>query len=277
MERLPDWLGLWRELVEAHTRGRQAASHPAEKEIWRTKARGMDRDVQRLWAKPDLVRAFVLAQLDSNETVLDIGAGTGAWAALMARTARQVTAVEPAEPMIEVMRERLVADGIPNVTIVEECWPEAKVEPHDYTLCSHAMYGAADLAAFVRRMNEVTRRTCFFVIRAPALDGVMAEAAAHVWGHPHDSPNFIVAFNAVLEMGIYPNVLMGELDLWEPWSHPTAEDALKEIKWRLDLVQDDRHDRFLADLLRRRLRCEDGRCMWPGGMRTALMYWPGQA
>jgi len=196
---------------------------------------------------------------------------------LMARTARQVTAVEPAEPMIEVMRERLVADGIPNVTIVEECWPEAKVEPHDYTLCSHAMYGAADLAAFVRRMNEVTRRTCFFVIRAPALDGVMAEAAAHVWGHPHDSPNFIVAFNAVLEMGIYPNVLMGELDLWEPWSHPTAEDALKEIKWRLDLVQDDRHDRFLADLLRRRLRCEDGRCMWPGGMRTALMYWPGQA
>ncbi len=72
MEKSPDWIKLWQELVEAHARGRRAAGHPDEKDIWRTKARDLDRGIDRAWAKPDVLRDFVLTRLDRHSTVLDI-------------------------------------------------------------------------------------------------------------------------------------------------------------------------------------------------------------
>jgi len=106
--------------------------------------------------------------------------------------------------MIAVMEENLVAEGVENVQIVQGAWPDASVASHDFSLCSHAMYGCPDLPAFVRVMMEVTRKTCFLVMWAPIVDGVLAEAAMRVWGHPHDSPNFQVGYNAMLPMGLFP-------------------------------------------------------------------------
>ena len=48
----------------------------------------------------------MLSQIDGDTTVLDIGAGTGSWTILLARQARQVTAVDPSPGMLEVLREK---------------------------------------------------------------------------------------------------------------------------------------------------------------------------
>jgi SAM-dependent methyltransferase len=276
MEKTTDWIQLWRELVEAHSWGRKRGKpRDANQDVWREKARQFHALVERRWAKPDSSRGFVVAQLDAHPgaTVLDIGAGTGAWVALLARHARKVTAVEPSQAMIEVMRQTLAAEGITNVEIVQQTWPDAAVGTHDFSLCSHAMYGYPDLPAFVGRMIEVTRRTCFLVLRVPTADGIMAKAATRIWGQPHDSPNFQVAYNALLQMGIYPSVIMEDTGLWPPWTHASLEDALEDVKRRFGLGENSEHDQFLTDLLRRRLTCEDGQYVWPPGVRSALVYW----
>ena len=174
--------------------------------------------------------------------------------------------------MIAVMRENLAAQGITNVEIVEAPWPDAPVAVHDFSLCSHAMYGSPDLPAFVRRIEQVTRRNCFLVLRAPAAGGVMAEAARHVWGHPYDSPNFQVAYNVLLRMGIRADVTFEEAGRWDPWRSATLADTLAEVKRRL-VLQTAEHDAFLTDLLARRLRAENGQLVWPNDMRSALVYW----
>ena len=207
METMTDWIVLWRELVEVKSRSLEPeAGAKPQTDVWSAKAHRFDENVKRRWTRPDSSRDFVLTQLDAlptDATVLDIGAGTGAWAALLARHARRVTAVEPSAAMIQVMRENLAAQDITNVEIVQGTWPDAPVRPHDFSLCSHAMYGYPDLPTFIRRMIAVTRRMCFLVLRAPFPNGVMAEAAQHIWGQPHDSPNFTVAYNVLLQMGIH--------------------------------------------------------------------------
>jgi hypothetical protein len=140
------------------------------------------------------------------------------------------------------------------VTIVEGGWPEADAAPHDVVLCSHALYGVADFAAFVRKMEATALRRCYLLLRVVTPDGVMAEAARHVWGQPYDSPNFQVAYNALLQLGIFANVLLEDTGLWKPWTNAT-------------------HDAFLRDLLARHLTEIDGQWVWPRGTRSALVYW----
>jgi 2-polyprenyl-3-methyl-5-hydroxy-6-metoxy-1,4-benzoquinol methylase len=274
MEKITDWNSLWRELVEIKARSRKqrpdAEPHP---DIWADKAIEYQEGVKRRWIRPDSSREFILSKMDPDSTVLDIGAGTGAWSALLSHHAKHVTAVEPSSAMIEVMRESLAAENITNVSILQGSWPHVSVEPHDFSLCSHAMYGSPDLRAFVLKMDACTRRTCFLLLRAPSLDGVRAEAARHIWGQPLDSPNFTIAYNILIQAGIYANVLMENTGLWKSRTSSSLEDALSSMKRFLGLNDSSEHDEYLMELLRRRLTWKDGQYVWPPEVRSALVYW----
>lgn len=273
MEKITDWSQLWEDLVEIRSAGRSDGASPAPGDPWNDRAIAFKQGVRRRWERPDSSRDFILSRLDAGSTVLDIGAGTGSWAVLLARRARQVTAVEPSPAMIAVLSASLEEEGIRNVSIVEGNWPEVYVEPHDFSLCSHAMYGVPDLEAFILRMIACTRRTCFLLLRAPSLDGIRAEAARHIWGQPLDSPNFTIAYNILIGMGIYANVLMEDTGLWKPRVSPSIEEAHRDLKRFLGLADSPEHDGYLLTLLRRRLHWRCGRYLWPPEVRSALVYW----
>lgn len=272
MGEITDWAELWRNLAQMQQERRRAVAGSADP--WQERARSYQSRVEHRWAKPDASRQVVATHLAAapEATFLDIGAGTGAWAVYLAPRAARITALEPSPAMLSVMREVLAAKGISNVTTVQAAWPDAEVAPHDFSLCAHAMYGALDLPAFVRRIEQVTRRTCFMIFRAPSADGVMAEAARRVWGHSYDSPNFQIAYNVLLQMGIRANVCFEEAPGWPPWTSATLDEALNDVKRRL-MLNTAEHDRFLLDLLQRRLHQEDGQWVWPRAMRSALVYW----
>jgi len=280
MEKVTDWVKLWRELVGAQSHmWKKKKSSEAEEDHWRDKARSFSESVKQRWAKPDPHRDFILSLLKTNpgSTVLDIGAGTGGWAIPMARFAAKVTAIEPSAEMIRVLRENMEEGGVRNVEIILDSWPEAEVGPHNFSLCSHSMYGFPDLPAFVHSMTRATKNTCLMLMRAPSHDAIMAKAAMKIWGHPHDSPNFQVAYSALLQIGLYPHVLMGDPDQWPPWTSASYEDALAEIKRRFALESRPDHDAFLLDLLKSRLTFRDGKYVWPLEVRSALVYWKGSA
>jgi 2-polyprenyl-3-methyl-5-hydroxy-6-metoxy-1,4-benzoquinol methylase len=274
MEKLTDWNSLWRELVEIKAKSRECRFGKGSREdIWEDRATEYKEGVKRRWVRPDSSRDFILSQIDSGSTVLDIGAGTGDWSILLSRTAKRVTAVEPSGSMIGVMRSSLQDEGISNVTIAQGAWPDVSVEPHDFSLCSHAMYGSPDLAAFVLKMVACTRRICFLLMRAPSLSGVRAEAARHIWGQPLDSPNFTIAYNVLLQLGIFANVQMENTGLWKPRVSESLEEAMSSMRRFLGLGESADHDGYLTDLLRRRLTLKDGRYYWPPEVRSALIYW----
>ena len=271
MEKIPDWLKLWRDLVEKQTVMYENIN--VKKDGWKNKAKHFDKDVKKRWAKPDSSREFVLSKLTPGSTIVDIGAGTGSWAILLAKKAKKVTAIEPSESMIEVMKENADREGVKNLEIIQGYWPEIDIEDHDFSLCSHAMYGVADFASFVQKMNAVTRDTCYLLMRIPTPDGLMAKAALEIWGQPYDSPNFPVAFNAMLQIGMNPNVLIEDTGLWRPWTNQSLEEALHEVKRRLVILDCDDYDDFLLNLLKENLKEKDGEYIWPKGVSSGLIYW----
>ena len=122
MEKVTDWILLWKQLVESqsHTWEKRESSE-GESDHWRGKAQSFNNGVKQRWAKPDSHREFVLSLLKRHQgsTVLDIGAGTGGWAVPMARLAKKVTAIEPSSEMIRFMTDNLKSEGVGNVEIVQ--------------------------------------------------------------------------------------------------------------------------------------------------------------
>lgn len=270
MEKITNWNSLWRELVAIKARNRNSASR---EDPWIDRAHKFKEGVNRRWEQADSSRDFILAQLDNDSTLLDIGAGTGAWSLLLSPHIKQITAIEPSDSMIAVMRESLTAGDIQNVSILQGSWPDVTVELHDFSLCSHAMYGYPDLCTFIMQMTACTRRMCFLLLRAPAMNGIRAEAAQHLWGQPLDSPNFVVAYNVLIQMGIYASVLMENTGYWKPRTSASLEEALSRLKRGLGLTDSDEHDAYLVELLNRRLQWKSDKYVWPQEMRSALVYW----
>ncbi len=77
----------------------------------------------------------------------------------------------------------------------------------------------------------------------------------------------------MIQTGIFPNVIMEDTGLWEPWTNESIEEALADVKRKLGLIDENAHDGFIRDLLERRLVFKEGNYVWPRGIRSALVYW----
>ena len=266
-----DWIELWRELS---TRYRQFATGPGGQgtDPWQRRAQSFDEAVKRKTVdRTDQLTDFVVANLRPDDTVLDVDAGTGRFSVAMARVATRVTAVEPSPSMAAILQGNVVVEGLANVDLVQTTWEDAEVTPHDVVLCSHAMYASPDLVGFIRKVEESARRVCFLLMRVPSHDGVLAELSRRIYGHPYDSPNFVVGYNALYSMGIYANVVMEPAIRY--WVNDTQEEALERARRHLRLVDDTTYDGMIRDLLAQSLAFKEGQYHWPDGMRSALVWW----
>lgn len=261
-----EWLSLWRELASRDL----MASPEGEAQMverWRRVAHQLDSGEQR---EPDDLLDFVRDRLRPDVSVLDIGAGIGRWTIPLAKTVRQVTAVEPLAGMRRVLQERATAHRLSNVTVVDVPWMGAEVGPHDAAIAVHATYTTPDLLGFVGKM-EAAARTCYLVLRVPAHDGLVGALSEKIHRQWHDSPNFVIGYNLLLASGRYPNVVM-EPAATRYWVDRTLDEAVARAKRHLKL-KDSLHDRGIRDLLSQKLTAVDGGYRWPDGMRSALIWW----
>jgi len=257
-----DWLQLWRELVIA-----TGSLHEERKPSRRYEVRARRKATERY----DPLLDFVLQDIDSQTTVLDVGAGNGRWTIPVAQKAGSVTAIEPSDSIRETLRSNIASAELTDIQIVSARWEEAAVEKHDIVVCAHAMYASPDFAGFVRKMERCADKKCYLALRLPPQDGIVGELSHAIYGSYHDSPNAIIAYNALYSMGIYANVLVEEGI--RRWIDTTFEGALARAKRHLRLGSSDIHDGLIRDTLTQRLTRLDGSYVWPDGMRSALLWW----
>jgi SAM-dependent methyltransferase len=270
-----DWKHLWQDLADKfRAPPKQGGWDVADRWAKRAHSRGYNGD-RRERDREDPLMRFLLARLQPDDTVLDIGAGTGRWSIPMARICKKVTALDVSSRMLEILSENAAAEKVTNINPVVGDWAVADVEPHDHVLSSHAAYISPDIVGYVRKMERSALEACYLVMRVPRHDGVIGELSLHIHGTFHDSPNFIVGYNALLQAGIAGHVIMEERGRqWhnETWHNETLDAALERAKRHLHLSTNE-HDSMIMDLLKERLAFREGQYWWPDWMRSALVWW----
>jgi ubiquinone/menaquinone biosynthesis C-methylase UbiE len=104
---------------------------------------------------------LVRAGLSRHSTVLDLGAGTGAFAIAAAKLCRQVIAVDVSAPMVEALHRRTLESDLTNVTLIRAGFLsyEHTGDPVDFIFTRNALHQLPDFwkAIALTRMAEVLR------------------------------------------------------------------------------------------------------------------------
>lgn len=98
-------------------------------------------------------------------SVLDIGAGAGAFAIPLAAVSRRVTAVEPSPAQITQLAHDIERSRTRNITIVSRRWEDVDIDElgsHDLVLAVHSLQ-MEDIAAAVRKMCAAASRCLLLV------------------------------------------------------------------------------------------------------------------
>ena len=190
-----DWAGRWRRVVE--DRATLAGTH-ADPGYWDRRAMSFARSTH---TRSDEFLAVLDPFLSPRKTLIDAGAGTGRHASPLAARVEWVTAVEPSEGMRAMIAPR------DNMTVVASTWEDAEVAPADLVICSHVLYGVADPAPFIAKLERSARERVFVMLRESDLPHPARIIRTRLAGSAGPRlPRFSELFMLLLQMGIAADV-----------------------------------------------------------------------
>jgi SAM-dependent methyltransferase len=234
-----DWEKSWKDIVKE--RASLAGTH-ADSGYWDRRAPSFARSTQ---SRADEFLRVVAPYLSPRKTLIDAGAGTGRHAVPLAEQLEWVTAVEPSEGMRAMIPPR------DNMTVIASTWEDAEVAPADLVICCHVLYGVADPAPFITKLDRSARERVFIMLRESALPHPAAAIRTRLLGDVGPRlPRFSDLFMLLMQMGIAPDVNFlsypsltrySDLDealidarslLGEGWDEATGRAMLEELLTR---------------------------------------------
>ena len=190
-----DWQANWKNVV--HERASLAGTH-ANSGYWDRRAASFARSTH---TRSDEFMTVIEPYLSASKTLIDAGAGTGRHAVPLSRRLEWVTAVEPSEGM------RAQIPPTDNMTVVASSWEDAEVAPADLVICCHVLYGIAEPAAFIEKLQRSARERIFIMLRESELPHPAAAIRRRLLGDAGPRlPRFSDLFMLLIQMGIAPDV-----------------------------------------------------------------------
>ncbi len=250
----------WRTLVEARQAEAEAAG-AGQRGYWSRRAAGFKRSMT---GREDPFLEFIERWLTPHKTLIDAGAGFGRHAVPLAAQLDWVTAVEPSDGMRELM------ETAPNMTVIASSWEDAEAAPADLVICCHVLYGVAEPAPFIRKLESCARERVFITMR----QGQPAIPAEEAWsilsGSRTRMPEFSDLLELLAEMEIHPEV--ARLTYPSSRRYGAFEEAADEVRSALGEHWDEARGRAW---LEERLRTEaDGTLTYDAGeMTTGVAHW----
>ena len=122
--------------------------------------------------------------LDLGSRVIDLGAGTGTFAVAIARACRHVVAVDVSPAMTAMLRDRVAALGLTNVSVVDGGFLsyEHPSEPVDFVYTRNALHHLPDFwkAVALDRMARLLRPGGILRLRDLVFDFAPADAEERI-------------------------------------------------------------------------------------------------
>ena len=171
-----------------------------------------------------------------HSRVLDIGAGPGNYAIPISGKVEQVTAVEPARGMVDILQRRLASEGIGNIRVVPKTWEQIDLERQGwrgaFDLVFASMSPGVSNPDMLEKMIAASRRFCYLSGWSGDRWGRWGLAQAELWplifgerlgDYPGD---ILYAFGMLYALGFRP-----ELRFVQPRVHLEMEQqrAVEEL------------------------------------------------
>jgi len=266
-------------------------------EVWKSRTRGNrssspGRDCARIWeSREAALRFWNMCQVNLHRTeavirgtditvdsrVLDIGAGPGTLAIPFAEKVAHVTAVEPAEGMCGVLKEKMAEFGRENISIVQKRWEDVDVEkdlepPYDVVIASFSL-GMQDIRSAIEKMVQASSRYIYLYHFAgpSSWDRQWQDLWPLLHGKEYQpGPKSDVLYNVLYQMGIYPNVRTFRLEHNQRYS--TLDEAMATLAPQAQ-AETDEQKALLREYLWETMREEDGALLMPGSSIRVKMWW----
>jgi SAM-dependent methyltransferase len=234
-----DWIKRWGELVERRESRSSGHSDPG---YWDRRASSYARSTH---TRVDDFLRILEPYLSPRKTLIDVGAGAGRHTMPLAERLEWVTAVEPSEGMRSHIAPR------DNITVVASSWEDAEVAEADLVICSHVLYGIADPAPFVAKLERSARERVFVMLRETDLPHPAAEVSRRLQAEAAPRlPRFSDLFMLLLQMGIAADVQFLRYPIVTRYAD--MEEAVVDSRGLLGDGWDEARGReVLAEILRR--------------------------
>ena len=264
---------MWRARVETHHAQSEGVMDASMREgdFWRRLAPMFRADPYRA---DDEILNILLEMVSEDTTILDVGGGAGRFAIALALRCGSATVVDPSRGMLDQLEESLAEIGEVNVNGVHADWESAQVDSADIALCSHVVYGVADIRPFLQKLHDHARERVVMVSFVHSPQAGVAPLWEPVYGEARvNLPALPELMNVLWEMGIYPSVRM--MPPTGPQTFESVEAAIEEVSGRLFVGSDASRRRRLAESIEGFLeRANDGyRIRGARAVRQGVVWW----
>lgn len=269
-----DWLETWRRMYDAEREQGEAATDPnlaRSSDCWVGMAARFAA-VSREAPQPDAFMQWLLPQIQPGDRVIDIGAGTGRYAPVLAMHAREVLALEPSESMRGHLAARIADEHLANVQIVADSWPAAAAPVCDIAFSAHVVYGVREIGPFLAAMNHSARRLCALYLMIEHSSMFISTFWERFHGHPRlPLPAALECLGALYQLGYPASFVAVQRD--GSLGYPDEDAALEDIRVRLRLAPDLERDAEIRDLIRSTFTTTDSRLFAPPRLGHAAILW----
>lgn len=217
-----DWNEVWRTIqAEKHAYRRDPA-------FWNKRAPEFTR---RAKSGGYIGQLMAIMHPQSDWSVLDIGCAAGTLAVPLAPHVHRITALDPSDAMLALLKKRCKKQGIATIDIVkgrwEDDWDTLGIGVHDVVVASRSLV-VDDLRAAVLKLQRHAGKRIY--ISTLVDDGPYDRRIVEAAGRPfYPGADYIVVYNLLRQMGIYANVTFISKRAKKTYSG--VDDALNSMRW----------------------------------------------
>ena len=215
--------------------------------------------------------------LDSDFTLLDVGAGCGALSISLAKQVKEVTALEPSIYMLNCLKRESSREGVKNIRSIQSLWEEVALDAHDVILCANVPTLLLDPQFFVQKAESLAN---FYIIM---IQGVgrennkffFRELFPLIFGKElSEKDDYLSTYSQLHRLNIFANIRIIEYNMDQEFKD--MEEAYDFWKEYLNLAEDGYRDLILEFLWPKLKMMSNGRFLLPVKKKSAVIWWPAK-
>jgi len=270
-----DWNEIWEEQYQKHM---ESNCEVECANIWEKKEAA-----KRFWNMSQennagrILKTIKDLGISPNSRVLDVGAGPGTLAIPLAKKVAHVTAVEPSEGMLAVLKDQAEKEQIDNVFCVQKRWEDVDLKkdlkgPYDVVMASYSL-GMPNIKEAIQKMIDASSKYVYLYWFAG--ESSWEATSRNIWPIIHKreycpGPKCDVLYNLLYQMGIYANLEVFDFEHVNRYS--SLEEAFDNLKSQYK-VSTPEQELNLRDFLQNVLEEDNGSLVMRGSSTRVKMWW----